>query len=118
MRSRIGVVGLVLAGLAVTFALAAFASPFASSQPDGLERVAADKGFLATARDSATAESPLADYSARPVADEKVSTGVAGVIGVALTLAIASAVFGAVRFAIRRRDAQAPPALTPSPPAA
>jgi hypothetical protein len=106
-KLRVGIVGLVISGLVVAFALAAFASPFASSQPDGLEKVAADKGFLANAKDSATADSPLADYSVTSVADEKASTGLAGVLGVAITLAVAGGAFGGIRYAIRRRDARA-----------
>jgi len=40
----------ILAGLLIALALAIFLSPFASSHPDGLERVAEDKGFIQYAR--------------------------------------------------------------------
>jgi hypothetical protein len=110
-RSRIGIVGLLVAGLIVALGLAAFASPFASSKPDGLERVAEDKGFLDTAEDSAVAESPLADYAVRNVDDARVGTGLSGVIGVLVTALVAAAVFGGVWLLVRRRDRR-PPALT------
>jgi PDGLE domain len=109
---RSGIVGLVLVGLVVALGLAAFASPFASSKPDGLERVAGDHGFLATARDSATADSPLADYAVSDVEDERVSTGVAGVIGVAITMAVGVAVFGGVWLVARRRHDDAGPPVS------
>jgi cobalt/nickel transport system permease protein len=114
MKLRTGIVGLVVAGLLVAFALAAFASPFASSKPDGLEKVAADKGFLKHAQDSATADSPLADYGVERVSNARVSTGLAGVLGVAITLAVAGGVFGGIRYAVRRRDARDPVAFASS----
>jgi hypothetical protein len=104
VKRRTGI-GLLLAGLLVPLALAAFASPFASSSPDGLERVADDQGFLDDARDSAVADSPLADYAVRNVGDEQVSTGVSGVIGVGVTLMAAAGVFGGLWFVVRRRAA-------------
>ena len=36
----------ILGGIALSLALAIFLSPFASPHPDGLERVAEDKGFI------------------------------------------------------------------------
>ena len=50
-------------GLAVAFALAFFVSPYASSEPDGLERVAIDNGFADQAQEHALADGPLADYA-------------------------------------------------------
>ena len=51
--------------LLVALALAAFASPFASNAPDGLNRVAIDKGFDDEAKVSAVAGSPLAGLRGR-----------------------------------------------------
>ena len=45
--------------LALAIGLATAASPFASSSPDGLERVAADKGFAPRAR---AGDGRLLDY--------------------------------------------------------
>ena len=36
----------VIAGLLIAFVLAIVLSPFASSSPDGLEKVGEDKGFI------------------------------------------------------------------------
>jgi hypothetical protein len=43
----------LLAGFFVTLGISMFVSPLASSSPDGLERVATEKGFVQSARDQA-----------------------------------------------------------------
>src|SRR4051812_20216191 len=93
-RVRPGRASLILGGLVVVFGLAAFASPFASSRPDGLNKVAADHGFDASAHVSATQHSPVAGYTVSDVENEKVAKGSAGVVGVAVTLLVATLVFG------------------------
>lgn len=87
----------ILGGVLVALLLAGFASYYASTSPDGLEKVAADKGLDSGARDSATAGSPLADYSVSGVSNERLSGGLAGVIGVGVTLAFAGGLFLLVR---------------------
>ena len=87
----------ILAGVLVALLLAGFGSYYASSAPDGLEKVAYDKGLYNGARDSATAGSPLADYSVSGVTNERLSGGLAGVIGVGVTLALAGGLFLLVR---------------------
>ncbi|HVM26106.1 MAG TPA: PDGLE domain-containing protein [Mycobacteriales bacterium] len=94
----------LLAGLVVSLLLAGVVSGFASSAPDGLERVAEDKGFSQTAKDSALADGPLADYTVRGVEDERLSTGLAGVLGVGITFA-----FGLGLFALVKRRGSATP---------
>jgi hypothetical protein len=78
----------VVGGLVVAALFAFFVSPHASSQPDGLERVAIDQDFLDTATDHAMADAPLADYGVRGIDDPALSTGVAGLIGVASCFAL------------------------------
>lgn len=85
------------AGLLVTFGLAGLVSGFASGNPDGLEKVAADQGFSETARDHDLADSPLADYQVKGVDDERLSGGLAGLAGVSLTFGLALLVFGGTR---------------------
>lgn len=80
--SKAKVVGI---GLAIAVVLATFVALFASAQPDGLERVAVDTGFAATAQDSPTSGSPLADYQvggadAEAATWRSVGAGAAGVI--------------------------------------
>ncbi|MGW1544502.1 energy-coupling factor ABC transporter permease [Streptomyces sp. NPDC002309] len=91
---------LLLSGLAASLVLAGIVSFYASASPDGLERVAEDKGFLASAEEHHYAESPLADYGVSGIGDARLSGGLAGVIGVGATVVAGSAVFWAVR---RRR---------------
>ncbi|MFD3654120.1 energy-coupling factor ABC transporter permease [Streptomyces sp. NPDC058620] len=88
-------------GLVTAFVLAGFVSFYASASPDGLEKVAADKGIDAKAEEHAAADSPLADYGVRDVTDTRLSGGLAGVIGVGATVAVGSGVFWVVR---RRRQ--------------
>nr|WP_260407977.1 PDGLE domain-containing protein [Planomonospora venezuelensis] len=68
---------------------------FASGDPDGLEKVGEDEGFLAQATDHAFGEWALADYG--DVGG--IPVGVAGVIGVGITLLVG----GVVGYAARRR---------------
>ncbi|MEU0059504.1 energy-coupling factor ABC transporter permease [Streptomyces sp. NPDC006334] len=98
-----------VSGLVTSLVLAGFVSFYASASPDGLEKVAADKGIDAKAREHAAAGSPLADYGVKDVADARLSGGLAGVIGVGVTVVTGSAVFWAVR---RRRTDDASPANT------
>ena len=89
----------------VTLLLAALASPFASTAPDGLNKVAIDKGFDHHAKASAVADSPLAGYAVQDVKSEKVSKGLSGIVGVLITLVVASALFGGIWLVARRRSA-------------
>jgi cobalt/nickel transport protein len=88
-------------GVLVCLLLAGVASYYASSHPDGLEHVAEQTGFLDSAEESAAADSPLADYSTRGVGDERLSGGLAGVIGVVVMLLLSSGLFWTLR---RRQD--------------
>jgi len=90
-----------ITGLGASLLLAGFVSFYASSNPDGLEKVAADHGIDRTAKEHASADSPLADYGVRDVEDARLSGGLAGVIGVGVTVAAGTGVFWAVR---RRRS--------------
>lgn len=95
--------------LLLALVLAGVVSWFASSSPDGLERVAEDKGFSDTARDHDLAGSPVADYGVKGVGDARLGGGLAGIIGVGVTLTLGSGVF----LALRRRNAGTDPARLP-----
>ena len=88
---------LIIVGFAVSLALAGGVSYYASSQPDGLEKVAGDVGFLDSAKESAVKDSPLAEYGVAGVENERISGGLAGVIGVASTAAVSFAIFYGMR---------------------
>ena len=70
---RRNIIGLVVVGLVVAVALATFVSPFASSSPDGLEKVAADKALDTDVEAHALAGGPLADYGVEGVDNARVS---------------------------------------------
>ena len=76
---------LIVIGLLASIVIAGFLSFYASSQPDGLEKVSADQGLDVTAIDSANADSALADYGVAGVENERASAFLGGVIGVAIT---------------------------------
>ncbi|KPI21654.1 cobalamin (vitamin B12) biosynthesis CbiM protein [Actinobacteria bacterium OK074] len=99
------------AGIAASLVLAGVVSFYASADPDGLEKVARDQGIDRAAEEHAAAGSPLADYGVRDVEDARLSGGLAGVIGVGVTVVVGSGVFWAVR---RRRTAPAPASASAS----
>ena len=72
-------------GLAIAAAVVVVLAPLASSDPDGLERVAGDQGFLETARDAVYSIIP--DYTV-PGIDGNLSTIVAGLIGVVIVFGL------------------------------
>jgi len=85
--------------LLVCLLVASF-SPLASSSPDGLERVAENKGFLGLAQ-----EAPfqlIADYVFPGIENEAVATILAGLIG---TLILFGVVYG-LAWLLKSRKAQ------------
>lgn len=86
----------VIVGLVLSLGLAGVASFYASSSPDGLERVAEDTGFAESARDSAVADSPVADYALGD-GDSRFSVGAAGLTGVGITALVAFGLFAVLR---------------------
>lgn len=93
-----------IGGVVTALVLAGFVSFYASASPDGLEKVAADKGIDSKVEDHAAAGSPLADYGVKGIEAPRLSGGLAGVIGVGATLAVGTGAFWVVR---RRRSAAA-----------
>jgi cobalt/nickel transport protein len=87
------------AGLLVALLLAGVVSFYASGSPDGLERVAEDKGFLDSAEEHPAADGPLADYRAKGVDDDRLAGGVAGVTGALVVLVVV----GGLTYVVRRR---------------
>ena len=84
--------GLIWIGLGVSLFLALFLSPFASSSPDGLEKVAETKGFSEKGEGwKVWKYAPFSVYTIPWIKNEKVSTAFSGLIG---TLAIFSIVMG------------------------
>lgn len=94
--------GLWATGLITALVLAGFVSYYASANPDGLEKVATDKGIDKEAKEHAAKDSPLADYGVKDVSNARLSGGLAGVIGVGATLVAGSGAFYVV--SRRRRN--------------
>ena len=106
MRTRL----FIVIALALAIGIATTASPFASSSPDGLERVAEDKAFLQDGRLAPIQEgAPVPDYAVPGVDDARVATGLAGFVG---TLLVFAGGYGVAALARRR------PANRPGPAAA
>jgi hypothetical protein len=98
----VGVAALLLAGIV---------SYYASSSPDGLTKVSQDKGFANTEKTHRTADSPLAGSATKDVDNERLSGGLAGVIGVGVVLVLASGLV----YVVRRRKATDEPSREHEP---
>jgi hypothetical protein len=77
--------GVIAVGFGLAILVALF-SPWASSHPDGLERVAEDEAFIEHAEDPSYEIIP--DYTFPGVDDERVSTILSGLVGIAIVAAI------------------------------
>jgi cobalt/nickel transport protein len=89
-----------LGTLLVALLLAGVISFYASGDPDGLNRVAIDKGFSDTESDHGAADGPFAGYGTSWIDNERLSGGLAGVVGVVVVLALT----GGLARVVRRRD--------------
>lgn len=84
----------VAAGLAVA-GIVTLLSPFASTNPDGLERVAADLGFAEMAQSGLTGF--FSDYQVAMLGEGALSTVVAGLVGVLVIFVLLALLLRAVR---------------------
>ena len=103
-RPRVGARAFALGGVLVAVFFAVVVSQFAASDPDGLEKVAEDKGFIASAQDHDLGDSVFADYATRGIDNAELSLAIAGITGVVLTLVVAGGIAGATR-QLRRHPA-------------
>ncbi len=96
----------LITGLGAALIIAVFISPFASKDPDGLDRVAGDLKFEQKATENPPGKQlPFAqifeEYSLKAVSNEKVSTALAGLFGTLSTFGIA---WGIGKLAVRRKS--------------
>jgi hypothetical protein len=105
MKPRVTLGIFIAIGLIVAFSLAFFVSPQASSQPDGLDKVAIDTGFADYEKPHALDDLPTAGYAVKGVDNERLATGLAGLIGVTVTFAIAGGLFLVLRQTRRANEA-------------
>ena len=89
----------LISGFVISLFLAGVVSFYASSNPDGLEKVAQDIGFLDTAKEHTNADGVLADYGVKGIENERASVGIAGVIGVIGTAVVGGLLF---KFLVRK----------------
>jgi hypothetical protein len=89
-----------LAGLAVAAIIVIVLAPLASPDPDGLEYVAEQRGFLGAAQDAVY--SILPDYTIPGLGDPALSTIVSGLVGIAIVFFVMVALGRLLRR--RRRD--------------
>jgi cobalt/nickel transport system permease protein len=75
-----------VAGLLVAAVVVIILAPLASSDPDGLERVATDTGFIDAGEEAAFQILP--DYSVPFIGDGTASLIVAGLVGVVLLFGV------------------------------
>jgi len=99
MRRLVSTRALVVTGVLLALVLAGVVSHYASDRPDGLTRVAADKGIEPRQQDTPADGSPLAGYDAKGVDGNRLGGAVAGVTGVVVVLAFT----GGVTYLVRRR---------------
>src|SRR4029453_5498096 len=72
----------IAVALALAVGLATAVSPFASPNPDGLEKVAEQKAFLDEGKlHSLQEDSPIPDYAFPGIENERLATGMAGFVG-------------------------------------
>jgi hypothetical protein len=92
---------LTVIALAVAIGLATAVSPFASSSPDGLNKVADEKGF---AKQAHAGDGPIAGYAFPGISNEHVAKGVSGFVG---TIGVFALGWG-IASVVRRRAVAAP----------
>jgi cobalt/nickel transport protein len=95
----------VLTGLGSALLIAIFLSPFASSNPDGLDRVSQDLKFEHKAsEDSPASKLPFAkvfdEYALKNV-PENIATPMAGLVGTLITFGLA---WGIGKLAVRKTE--------------
>jgi cobalt/nickel transport protein len=105
MRNR----AFIFTGLGAALLVAIFLSPLASSNPDGLNRVAADHGFEKRAAESPVAHklpfySVFEAYALRGVPDA-IATPLAGGVGTLVTFGLA---WGAGKLLVKGSDKSLP----------
>jgi cobalt/nickel transport protein len=84
--------GFIWIGLGISLLLTLFLSPFASTSPDGLEKVAEMKGFSEKGEGwKFWKHAPLPDYVFPWIKNEKIATALSGLVG---TLSIFCIVMG------------------------
>lgn len=75
----------IVIGLLIALVVAVALAPFASSSPDGLEKVAKDKGFLKKGEGQEVIKSLIPDYKMPGIGNKTFAGIAAGVAGTMIT---------------------------------
>jgi hypothetical protein len=110
-----GYVALLLVGLGIALVITLF-SPLASSKPDGLERVAENKGFIDKGENNPPYKL-IADYAFPWVGNEDAATILGGVAGVVMVAAFVLILGVGLRTLSRRAAIAGTKPAGPAPPA-
>ena len=116
MRRPVSTRLIVVAGVLVALLLAGVASFYASGDPDGLTKVSEDQGFAGSETDHAAGEGPFAGYETGFVDGDRLSGGLAGVVGVLVVLGLGTGLALVVRRRGPADDGTATPADDPADP--
>lgn len=93
--------GWVIAGLVIAALVVVFLAPAASSDPDGLDRVSEDKGFVEKAKEPVYELLP--DYTVPGIDNEWATVVLSGLIGVGIVFVATLAIGAALRASRRAR---------------
>ena len=104
-ESKVATRTFVFGGVLVALVFAAVVSQFAVDNPDGLERVAEDTGFIESGEDHSLADFVFADYATEGISNEKLSLAIAGIVGTVVTLLVAYGLFMGMRETRGRKPA-------------
>lgn len=94
---RVPLRAFMIGGLAATLLVATVVSQFAADDPDGLESVAEETGFISSGQEHGLGESMFAEYATSGINNEALSLAIAGTAGVVITLAVGYGLFRAMR---------------------
>ena len=103
-----GLVIFILGAVVLSVALIVFVAPYASSSPDGLEKVADDIGLLEQVSQEKEIwnKAPLPDYATPGVISEVRSTIIAGLLGMTICL-VAGMLLGALLIKRKKKSREA-----------
>lgn len=76
----------IIFGIILAVCLVIFIAPFASKHPDGLKRIAQDKGFLE--KEKAQLPAVISGYLLPGIKNEKLSVIIAGILGVIIVFLV------------------------------
>jgi len=78
----------ILVGLLIALVIGGLISLFASFSPDGLEKVAQDKGFLHFGEIDSALKAPFAGYMVPKIPSDKTANSLAGIFGTLIVFAV------------------------------